>query len=91
MDVNAVPPGPENMPTGPAVYGALSPSRAPARSSARSGATGYEAFLQLERAELDRLTGDEASREQALREAHQLFLELDAMARAEQVAREIGR
>jgi hypothetical protein len=56
-----------------------------------SGAKSYEPFLQLELAELARLTGDEASREQALREAHRLFVEIGATARAEQVAREIGR
>jgi hypothetical protein len=56
----------------------------------RSGAKSYEPFLQLERAELARLTGDEVSREHALREAHRLFVEIGAPARAEQVAREIG-
>jgi len=45
----------------------------------------------LERAELARLTRDEVSREHALREAHRLFVEIGATARAEQVAREIGR
>jgi adenylate cyclase len=57
----------------------------------RSGAKSYEPFLQLERAELAQLTGDEAGREHALREAHRLFVEIDAPVRAEQVAREIGR
>jgi class 3 adenylate cyclase len=57
----------------------------------RSGAKSWEPFLQLERAELARLTGDEASREHALREAHRLFVEIGATARADQVAREIGR
>ena len=45
----------------------------------------------LERAELARLTGDETSCKHALREAHRLFVEIGATARAEQVAREIGR
>jgi hypothetical protein len=41
----------------------------------------------LERAE----SRYDASREHALREPHRLFVEIGAMARAEQVAREIGR
>jgi hypothetical protein len=55
----------------------------------RSGAKSYEPLLHLERAELARLTGDETGREHALREAHRLFVEIGATARAEQVAREI--
>jgi hypothetical protein len=51
-----------------------------------SGAKSYEPFLQLERGELARLIGDD-SRQHALREAHRLFVELGATARAEQVAR----
>ena len=58
--------------------------------SERSGAKSYEPFLHLERAELARLTGDEAGWEHALREAHRLFVEIGATVRAEQVAREIG-
>ncbi len=38
-----------------------------------SGAKSYEPFLHVERAELARLTGDEAARELELREAHRLF------------------
>jgi hypothetical protein len=57
----------------------------------RSGAKSYEPFLSLASAELARLTGDEASRDHALREAHRLFVEIGATARAEQVGREIGR
>jgi hypothetical protein len=56
-----------------------------------SGAKSYEPFLQLEYAELARLTGDEASRDRALREAHRLFVEIGATARAKEVAREIDR
>jgi len=56
-----------------------------------TGAKSYEPFLHLERAELARLTGDQTSRENALREAHRLFVEIGATARAEQIAREIGR
>jgi len=36
------------------------------------------------------LTGDEATRQRELREAHRLFLEIGAPIRAEQVARELG-
>jgi hypothetical protein len=42
----------------------------------RAGAKSYARFLLLERAELARLTGDEPSREHALREAHRLFVEI---------------
>jgi hypothetical protein len=55
-----------------------------------SGAKSYAPFLHVERAELARLTGDDASRERALREAHRLFVEMGATVRAEQVARELG-
>jgi hypothetical protein len=47
-------------------------------------------FLHVERAELARLTGDEAARERELREAHRLFMEIDAPIRAEQVAKELA-
>ena len=57
----------------------------------RSGAKSYDPFLLLERAELARLTGDDTTRQHELREAHRLFVEIGATARAEQVAREIGR
>jgi hypothetical protein len=55
-----------------------------------SGAKSYEPFLHVERAELARLTGDEAMRERELREAHRLFLEIGAPIRAEQVAKELA-
>ena len=54
-----------------------------------SGAKSYEPFLHVERAELARLTGDDASRERALREAHRLFLKIGAPIRAAEVAREL--
>jgi class 3 adenylate cyclase/tetratricopeptide (TPR) repeat protein len=50
-----------------------------------SGAKSYEPFLHVERAALARLTGDEASRERALREAHRLFTEMGATVRAEEI------
>src|SRR5205823_14892326 len=55
-----------------------------------SGAKSYEPFLHVERAELARLTGDEAAAQRELREAHLLFLEIGAPIRTEQVAKEIG-
>jgi hypothetical protein len=57
----------------------------------RSGAKSDEPFLELERAEFARLTGDEASRADALRAAHRLFVEIGTTSRAEQIAREIMR
>jgi adenylate cyclase len=56
-----------------------------------SGAKSYEPFLRLERAELARLMGDEASRQRELREAHRLFTEMGAPIRAAEVAKELGR
>src|SRR4029453_8335170 len=38
-----------------------------------SGAKSYEPFVCVERAELARLTGDDATRQRELREAHRLF------------------
>jgi hypothetical protein len=55
-----------------------------------SGAKSYEPFVHVERAELARLIGDEATRERGLREAHRLFTEMGAPVRAEQVARELA-
>jgi hypothetical protein len=54
------------------------------------GAKSYEPFLHVERAELARLTSDEAAPERELREAHRLFTEMGAPIRAEEVARELG-
>jgi tetratricopeptide (TPR) repeat protein len=55
-----------------------------------SGARSYEPFLHVERAELARLVGDEATRESELREAHRLFTEIGAPIRAAEVAKELG-
>jgi hypothetical protein len=55
-----------------------------------SGAKSYEPFLHVERAELVRLTGDEATRQRELREAHRLFTEIGAPIRAAEVAKELG-
>jgi len=55
-----------------------------------SGAKSYEPFLHVERAELARLTGDEATRESELREAHRLFTEIGAPIRAAEVAKELA-
>jgi tetratricopeptide (TPR) repeat protein len=55
-----------------------------------SGAKSYEPFLHVERAELARLSADDAARKREFREAHRLFLEIGAVIRAEQVAKELG-
>jgi hypothetical protein len=55
-----------------------------------SGAKSYEPFLCVERAELARLVGDEATRERELHEAHRLFTEIGAPIRAAEVAKELG-
>ena len=55
-----------------------------------SGANSYEPFLHVERAELARLTGDEAARDRELREAQRLFLDIGAPIRAEQIAKELA-
>jgi class 3 adenylate cyclase/tetratricopeptide (TPR) repeat protein len=54
-----------------------------------SGAKSYEPFLHVERAELARLIGDEAAREQELREAYRLFTEIGAPIRAAEVAKDL--
>ena len=56
-----------------------------------SGAKSYEPFLHVERAEVARLSDDEAAWQRELREAHRLFTEIGAAIRAEQVAKELGR
>jgi hypothetical protein len=55
-----------------------------------SGAKSYQPFLHVERAELARLTSDEATRKRELREAHRLFSEIGAPIRAAEVAREFA-
>ena len=55
-----------------------------------SGAKSYEPFLHVERAELAKLTGNEAAGERELREAHRLFTEIGAPIRAAEVAKELG-
>jgi hypothetical protein len=51
-----------------------------------SGAKSYGPFLHVERAELARLAGDEATRQCELREAHRLFVEMGATGHAERMA-----
>jgi len=60
------------------------------RSSREIGLKVWEPFIFLERAELARLTGDEATRQRELREAHRLFTEIGAPIRAAEVAKELG-
>jgi adenylate cyclase len=60
------------------------------RCSQETGIRMFEPYLCLERAGLARLTGDEATRERELREAHRLFMEIGAPIRAAEVAKELG-
>jgi adenylate cyclase len=55
-----------------------------------SGAKSYEPFLCVERAELARLIGDEATRQRELHEAHRLFTQIGAPIRAAEVAKELA-
>jgi class 3 adenylate cyclase/tetratricopeptide (TPR) repeat protein len=57
---------------------------------AETGARIYLPEVHLVRADLARLAGDEVARRRELSEAHRLFTEMGATARAEQVARELG-
>ena len=52
-------------------------------------ARAYAPFIHVERANVARLVGDETARRHELREAHRLFTAMGAMARAEQVAKEL--
>lgn len=53
-------------------------------------ARAYAPRVNVERSELARLLGDDATRQRELREAHRLFLEIGAPIRAEQVAKELA-
>jgi len=55
-----------------------------------TGARCHEPFILVELAALAGLTGEQAARRGFLREAHRLFTEMGATARAEQVARELA-
>jgi hypothetical protein len=59
------------------------------RYTLHRGAKSYEPFLHVERAELAKVTGDEATRQCELREAHRLFMEIGASIRAAEVAKEL--
>jgi hypothetical protein len=54
-----------------------------------TGAASYEPLIRVELAELARLTGDGAARQRELGEAHRLFTQMGATARAEQVTGEL--
>ncbi len=56
----------------------------------RSGAVLFQPRIHEQRAALARLTDDEGTRQRELREAHRLFTEMGATARAEQVVRELA-
>jgi hypothetical protein len=54
-----------------------------------TGAESWRPFIHEERARLAHLTGDEAAREQELREAQRLFLEIGAPTHAERISKEL--
>jgi class 3 adenylate cyclase/tetratricopeptide (TPR) repeat protein len=54
-----------------------------------TGLKSREPFVHLERAELARVTGDEATRERERRAAHRLLVEMGATLHAERLAKEI--
>ena len=56
-----------------------------------TGGKALEPFIRVELGNLARLAGDEAARHRALLEAHRLFTEMGATARAEQMAKELER
>jgi tetratricopeptide (TPR) repeat protein len=55
-----------------------------------TGARTQEPFIHEERAQLARLTGDDATHQRELREAHRLFTEMGATGHAERLAKELG-
>jgi tetratricopeptide (TPR) repeat protein len=54
------------------------------------GANAFEPIIDVQRAELARLDGDEVAWRAGLRKAHRLFSEMGMTGRAERVARELG-
>lgn len=71
----------------PAIEAALERALALVRET---GARGFEPQVYLERAELARLAGDEATHQRELREAHRLFTEMGATSRAAKLAKELA-
>jgi tetratricopeptide (TPR) repeat protein len=55
-----------------------------------TGIRGWQPFLHVERAELARFTGNEATWERELREAHRLFTQMGATGHVERLGRELG-
>jgi class 3 adenylate cyclase/tetratricopeptide (TPR) repeat protein len=55
-----------------------------------TGARSWEPWVHVERAALANLLGDDTARRRELREAHRLFAEMGAKARAEQVTRQLN-
>ena len=54
-------------------------------------ARAYAPEVNVERAELARVVGDEVGRQRELREAHRLFTAMGATARADEVTKETAR
>ena len=77
----------EGLTARPAIEAALGRALSLVRNT---GARGFEPLIYLERAELARLTGDEATRRRELGEAHRIFVEIDAPIGAANVAKQLG-
>jgi tetratricopeptide (TPR) repeat protein len=56
-----------------------------------TGGKVLEPFIRVELGNLARLTGDEATQQRELRQAHRLFVEMGATAHTERLARELER
>ncbi len=55
-----------------------------------TGGRSQQPFIHEERADLARLTGDDATHQRELREAHRLFTKMGATGHAERLAKELG-
>jgi hypothetical protein len=67
----------------PAIEKALAETLALVRET---GARKHEPFIHVERAELERLVGDDTKRDRELHDAHRLFSEMGAIERAARVS-----
>jgi len=56
----------------------------------QTGGRSQQPFIHEERANLASLTGDDATHQRELREAHRLFAEMSATGHAERLAKELG-
>jgi ATP/maltotriose-dependent transcriptional regulator MalT len=58
--------------------------------AAEINASSFDPFIRVERARLARLSGDEATSQRELREAHRLYTEMGATGHAERLAEELS-